>query len=576
MFDPNTFPGDLINAVANNKFYLVIATVVLTALLMPLIKYIFKNLWEAMKGLVIRLSRRRRFLHDYISWAIHINKYISVLPTTMAAVKSGTLHLMELDEIYISLTMTSGAVMGKTLPLDEIVNKNKRIIILGDPGAGKSTMMQYLTLQTARMMKKEKRKGAPQLPEKFPILIRLNKFYDIKDWSANKSLLSAIKEEVEINSGTTFPKGFLEDRLKDGKCLLLLDAFDELASETARRRLSEKVKNLVSRYPKNLFIVTSRITGYGNQLASAGFEHPYTIQALTSEHIEGFIHQWYENLGRHQMAEKDKEQRRHLSREYRERAKSLINVILSNDRIRQLAINPMLLSLIALVHYVKVRLPDQRHLLYRECIEILVEQWDSVKNVQMPILDKVTVGEKKQILQRVAFYMQDNHIKSIGKETLIKSVLTDACVKICGDKIKEEELGLFLNSIQERTGLLIEKGFNESGETEISFSHLTFQEYLSAKEFFGLFNDEDVIFRQIMKKLEADIDWWQEVALLVLSQFKNPLKYQQKLHNDSIPMITNMSKRKFDPRVKFLAQSFVEFQTGICKEVYLDTVPIRL
>lgn len=448
----------------------------------------------------------------------------------MAAVKSGTLHLMELDEIYISLTMTSGADVGKTQSLEDIIHKNKRIIILGDPGAGKSTMMQYLTLQTARIINREKRKGIPRLPEKFPILIRLNKFYDIKDWSREKSLLSAIKDEIEINSGATIPEGFLESRLNYGSCLFLLDAFDELASETARRLLSEKVKNLVSRYPGNLYIVTSRITGYSGQLAGAGFKHPYTIQALTSKHIEGFIHQWYENLGRHQMADKDQEQRQHLSREYRQRAKSLKNVILSNDGIRQLAINPMLLSLIALVHYVKVRLPDQRHLLYRECIEILVEQWDSAKNVRMPILDKVTVSEKKQILQRIAWHMQKNHLKSISRETLIESVLSEACKDICGEKIREDELDVFLASIQERTGLLVEKGLNELGEIEISFSHLTFQEYLSAREFFSLFDGEDVIFRQILKKLETDLDWWQEVALLVLSQFKNPLEYQQRLH----------------------------------------------
>ena len=126
--------------------------------------------------------------------------------------------------------------------------------------------------------------------------------------------------------------------------------------------------------------------------------------------------------------------------------------------------------------------------------------------------------------------MQENHLKSISREKLIESVLSNACKNICGEKIKEDELDVFLASIQERTGLLIEKGLNELGETEISFSHLTFQEYLSAREFFTLFDGEDVISQQILKKLETDLDWWQEVTLLVLSQFKNPLEYQQKLH----------------------------------------------
>ncbi len=150
MPDPNTFPGDFIDAIVKNPLYLAIASAAVGALLFPLLKIIFKSLWGALRKLFIRLSRRRKFFHDYLSWAIHTNKYISVLPTTMAAVKSGALHLMELDEIYIRLTMPSGAEVGKTLTLEDIVNKNKRIIILGDPGAGKSTMMQYLTRKRKR------------------------------------------------------------------------------------------------------------------------------------------------------------------------------------------------------------------------------------------------------------------------------------------------------------------------------------------------------------------------------------------------------------------------------------------
>ncbi|MCP4353847.1 MAG: NACHT domain-containing protein [Desulfobacterales bacterium] len=534
MFGSGTFLGELIKTIAGNKFYLVITTAICTSictiLLMPLIKYIVQSIWKGLKKLLTKFSRSRKFLEDYISWTIHTNKYISVLPTTMAAVKSGTLHLMELDEIYISLTMTRGADAGRSLSLEDIIRKNNRIIILGDPGAGKSTMMQYLTLRTAYNAAKVKNKQTPFLGQRIPILIRLNKFYDIKDWPPDKDLLSAMKTEIEINSGASIPEGFLEKKLKKGKCIILLDAFDELASETARQLLSEKTKNLVAQYPENQFIVTSRITGYSNQLAGAGFDNPYTIQNLTSEHIKIFIHKWYENLARLQMTEKDDSERAHKIMEYRQRANSLINVILGNDRIRQLAINPMLLSLISLVHYVKVKLPDQRHVLYGECIEILVEQWDSVKeNVQIPIIERLNVKEKRQILQRIAWHMQENHLKSVSKIEVVKTILTKACVDICGEKIKEDELDQFLDIIQERTGLLIEKGFNEQGKVEISFSHLTFQEYLAALELFSKFDNEDVIFRNIVKRIEEDSEWWQEVALLALSQFKKPLEYQQKL-----------------------------------------------
>jgi len=367
-------------------------------------------------------------------------------------------------------------------------------------------------------------------PKRFPILIRLNKFHDIANWPTSKDLLAAIKGEIEANLSKAIPKDFLEEKLEQGKCLILLDAFDELASGQARQLLAEKVKNFAALYPRNQFIVTSRVTGYNNQLAPAGFEAPFTIQKLTPDHIRSFVQKWYEHIARLQSHEQDENARAYLRKEYTQRGEALLEVIFKNERISSLAINPMLLSLITLIHYVKVKLPEQRHLLYRECIDILVEQWDAARGIYAPLLHDLSVEEKKRILQRVAFYMHEHHLKSIAKNDLINDVLRATCREIGGDKIKDGDLENFLKAIEERTGLLVEKGFNDQGQSELSFSHLTFQGYLTALELFSLHKDEDTVFHLIWKKIANDSEWWQEVGLLAISQFKNPLAYQKKLH----------------------------------------------
>jgi len=177
-----------------------------------------------------------------------------------------------------------------------------------------------------------------------------------------------------------------------------------------------------------------------------------------------------------------------------------------------------------------VRLPDQRHLLYRECIDILVEQWDAARGIHAPLLHDLSVEEKKRILQRIAFYMHEQHLKSIAKNDLINDILRATCREIGGDKIKDGDLDNFLKAIEERTGLLVEKGFNDQGQPELSFSHLTFQEYFTALELFSSHKDEDGVFHIIWQKIATDSEWWQEVGLLAISQFKNPLAYQRKLH----------------------------------------------
>jgi HEAT repeat protein len=573
----------IIDTIADNKAYLVGITAVFTSictiLLMPLIQHIFKSLWDLIKNIFTGISSNRRFQKDYIKWLINMNRYISVLPTTLSGVKSNTLHLIELDKIYITLTMSHGADPGGSVSPEEIIKQKERIIILGDPGAGKTTMMQYLALRTAYNISGQKHKESAQFPSLIPILIRLNRFRDIKKWPRKKNLLSAISDEIKNDSGLLVPFGFWEKNLHHGRCIILFDAFDELGSEDARRILSEKINNFIARYPGNRFIVTGRITGYENQLAKAGFDTPYMIKKLTTNHIKSFIKRWYENLAIHQTGyqigpqagqqTKDDEYG-YLIQEYKKRAENLINAVLDNQRIRELAINPMLLSLIALVHYVKVRLPEERHRLYKECIEILVDQWDAAKDLKFDILKKLTVDEKKRILGEIAWHMHENHLKSIPKPDLIKDVLMEKCKNIYGEKLKKEELGEFLDIIQKRTGLLTEKGFNQQGEPEISFSHLTFQEYLAALELFVKFKDEESVFQYIVEKIETDLKWWQEPGLLALSRFKNTLEYQTKLAKPVLK-IRDRSKQ-FDPKLKFFAQSLLELSTGIGGDIYINTV----
>jgi predicted NACHT family NTPase len=417
--------------------------------------------------------------------------------------------------------------------LEEVLGKHRRIIILGDPGAGKSTMIQYLALQAAYQST-----GKPSTLkyslEEFPLHIRLNKFADIEQWDKEKDLLAAISAEVENNSLLKIPTEYLENQLKQGKCLILLDAFDELASDRARRLLAEKVRNFVAAFPDNQCLVTSRITGYSHQLADAGFEQPFKIKNLSQEHISTFVGGWYDNLAAIQARGEGLNQvdTASLRAEYKKKATNLEEIVLKNPGIQELAVNPMLLSLIALVHYVKYKLPEQRHRLYQECVDILIEQWDSIKDVKFSLLDRLEIREKKRILQRLAFHLHDRKVRSLPKNILVREVLQLACQNICGEKIRENEVEKFLTLIQERTGLLVEKGFNEQGEPELSFSHLTFQEYLASLEFLDKYEDEEKVWQEIRSRMQIDPAWWQETAVLCLSHMKKRDYYIKNLYQE--------------------------------------------
>ena len=62
--------------------------------------------------------------------------------------------------------------------------------------------------------------------------------------------------------------------------------------------------------------------------------------------------------------------------------RQLLDAIQANERIRELAINPLMLTVIAMVHRDRVKLPDRRAELYAEAVDVLLGKWDEARGVQ--------------------------------------------------------------------------------------------------------------------------------------------------------------------------------------------------
>ena len=73
----------------------------------------------------------------------------------------------------------------------------------------------------------------------------------------------------------------------------------------------------------------------------------------------------------------------HSSEVYaKDQTRQLMEAIQNNDRIRELAINPLMLTVIALVHRDRVKLPDRRAELYAEAVDVLLGKWDEARDVK--------------------------------------------------------------------------------------------------------------------------------------------------------------------------------------------------
>jgi energy-coupling factor transporter ATP-binding protein EcfA2 len=385
---------------------------------------------------------------------------------------------------------------------NDALREHQRIVILGDPGAGKTTLLKYITVAFA-----QKQSGKLGLNEdRLPIFVRL---YDYVAKKAERredfSLVRYLYTQAEEHLLLKLEPGFFESELERGNCCVCLDGLDELGGAGLRREVSNAVAALANRYPRNRFIITSRIVGYEEApLDRREFAH-HTILSLTDDDIREFVKKWYTAREKNPASA-------------RERAEHLTKTIMSEPRIKSLAANPLMLTIIALVHRIEAELPHERVKLYDKCVTALVETWEKVKGFTVEDRERPYYKYRRRLLEQLAFWMHSQsrttgrarEVKEGDLELQLIRFLLDNPKLQLDDESARQEAQAFIALAKSRTGLLI-----EWGEGVYTFTHLTFQEYLAACDIeHRLAHSIDAIWDEIKPRLHDS--HWREVILLLL------------------------------------------------------------
>ncbi|BCL33859.1 NACHT domain-containing protein [Nostoc sp. MS1] len=394
--------------------------------------------------------------------------------------------------------------------LDEAFKEASYMVILGDPGAGKTTLLKHLTVICAegRAETELGLKTANGMPL-LPIFVSLRAFeaeasirnldYGLIDYFCTYSYENLGLKKI--------PPRFFQTALDEKLCIVCLDGLDEVGSAGNRAKICDAVIALANRFPGNHYIVTSRIVGYQEApLNRRDFIH-YTISELQDDDIRDFVTKWYTKR------EPDEVQRK-------TQINTLINTIQDEPRIQSLARNPLLLTIITLVHRIEAELPNERVKLYDKCVTALVETWEKVKGLTIEEKQRPFYKGRRRLLEQLAYELhtraeEPGQVQKVKKGTLE--------LMLAGFLQQNKNLGLaddhdtaldeakaFVSLIKGRTGLLI-----EIGEGVFSFPHLTFQEYLAACDIERRYiNKTGAIWEAIKEHLHNA--HWQEVILLLL------------------------------------------------------------
>jgi tetratricopeptide (TPR) repeat protein/energy-coupling factor transporter ATP-binding protein EcfA2 len=410
----------------------------------------------------------------------------------------------------------------KIVDLAEAVRKHDYAVILGDPGAGKTTLLRYLARHFAIAHRDGNSTVLGGMQEelgqvRLPILFRIADYAERLAKQPDLSLVDYLKqfyrqwEGASESSDGDAVANLLLDKMAVGNCLLLLDGLDEVFDRSSRVQVVQQINRLVDEYRTNKFVITSRIAGYQEAALGNRFRE-FTITPMETPQIQQFLERWC--LAVEVAQRPDADVSRH-QRDAEQEAKGILDAIETKPGVKRFAANPLLLTILALIHRNGTQLPQRRVELYELATKTLIEDWQLGRNVpygarkrQLMLVEE----EVTALLAPLAFRMHEEKPSGQVTQAEVEKWLTPKMAEQQGvdESTALELVRQFLRKVRETTGLFVERAPEVYG-----FMHLTFEEYFTAR----YIADNEI--RDILALIEQH--WheprWEEPILLALGYY---------------------------------------------------------
>ncbi|MFE0249436.1 HEAT repeat domain-containing protein [Streptomyces sp. NPDC059010] len=383
-----------------------------------------------------------------------------------------------------------------------------RVVLLGDPGAGKSTLARLLALTLTQEVPADD--PLEPLAGRVPLVVELRE-YAAGEW--RERTFEDFLRHLHGTKGMAPPMAVVDRLLAEGRAVVVFDGLDELFDPAAREQVGHRIADFAGRYGEAgvRVVVTSRVIGYRRGvLDSAGFAH-HMIQDLSKEQIARFAGQWYTTA-----YPRDEERAAQLRRR-------LTDAVGYSRPVGELAGNPLLLTILAIIGR-RRELPRDRQGVYRHAVAVLVAHWDDhAKNLRAPTdveaLSYLGDEDRHELLRLVARRMQDgdggiagNHIHQDELLDTFKAYLREQYELPVAQAVSAART--MVRQFRERNFILSHYGGGVYG-----FVHRAFLEYLAAEDIDRRYTrerewtQEEFIERVFVRHAEDPA--WHEVLLLL-------------------------------------------------------------
>jgi formylglycine-generating enzyme required for sulfatase activity len=486
----------------------------------------------------------------YLTWLMDQVRAVPLTGVDPKSIREETRRDLDLAAVYTALmTQRTDIAEERTLRPDRearrlsaltVLNTEAHLALLGDPGSGKSTFVNFVALCMAGELchhpdanlrvltapvpadddaSPHRREEEPQ-PQPWdrgallPMRVVLREFVarglpptaqptTVHGDSLGRFIIAELPETLRPIESS------LRQQLLRAGGLLLLDGLDEVPEADQRRvQVKTAVEQFAAVFPKVRVLVTSRTYAYQRQdWKLRGFAEA-VLAPFSEAQMHRFVERWYAYVG----------QARRLSADDTQgRAALLKQAIARTPRLYELATRPLLLTLMASLHAWRGgTLPDQREALYADAVDLLLDQWESQKVRRLPdgtydliqpsLVEWLRVDQQaiRQALNRLAFEAHRDQPALVGTADIAEEKLVPALLALAHTPDPDVKPARLIEYLRDRAGLLEPRGVGV-----YVFPHRTFQEYLAACYLTDVGFPDDLAAR-----LHAEPNRWREVTLL--------------------------------------------------------------
>jgi formylglycine-generating enzyme required for sulfatase activity/3',5'-cyclic AMP phosphodiesterase CpdA len=391
-----------------------------------------------------------------------------------------------------------------TRDVEDMIAEGNDLIIKGEAGSGKTTLLKHFVYMC---FKQPDFKGMREI---LPVLIFLKdmKGFSWKDAPQNEETAAAILQHCFRMSGCGLDIKTVKNFCSAGKAVFLLDGLDEIESEPR-----DLLVNALTSYRRvcrgGRFVFSGRPHGVQGAVFNLFSQSIVPILPLSMGQVEKFVLKWFQSVERSKSVKVTKT------------AEAMVSEIKDSPGVERLIYNPLMLTAVCILYHDQKELPGQRAELYKKFVENMLHRGKRFKDPELV----------HEFLMSLAYRNHTARQKGIDKTHTLEILKTIYPSAGQNDIAYNSFIEKTLERIEPHCGLL------KTDAGQLSFRHLTFQEFLTAE----YIKDRKTKYDDAIKDYWQE-EWYKEVVELLVGllsidsrQWANDLVEVGLTFNDALP-----------------------------------------